>query len=307
MKSISLESLISSGCFHLIAACMFGHWLLCWLDSRKLAAVPKIVLSGIALSASLRSLAYAEQSSQRIVWGICCLLAVFALLQSIRQWVTATPVQLHDEAQQLSAKTSKLKKETDKPQGGSRAAASPPIIGLVGSLVAIGCLLYVKHFEFWSLPSPTKYFAGLEVVGTTLMLGIALFLCLELTIISTPDALNATSQSARVHWRTVARLGMVTSVLLLICCLAQFLQKPAAPELSPDDKMINVAARVFGLMVLLATFVVWMVPRRLANCQRTNSIPQDWVSLTLSAWLGMLAFLVVATLPADWPWRILIQ
>jgi hypothetical protein len=59
---------------------------------------------------------------------------------------------------------------------------------------------------------------------------------------------------------------------------------------------------MFGLMIVVASFVVWMVPRRLSLCQQSGKQPKDWLTLTIAAWLGLLAFAVVGVLPTTWPW-----
>lgn len=308
MNSISLENFVSSGCFHLAAASLFGHWLLSWQDRRVLVALPKVLLSGIASATCLRSAAYAVESWQRSAWVVCGSLALFLLVQSLRQWTWATPAQLHREENQAKAHKLKLKQLT----GNSSNAPAlswirTHLLGFTSSLLAIGCVLFNKYPELSSLATPARYVAGVEVIGTSLMLGLALFLCLEMTLISTPSDSSATGQTAGVCWPTVSTITLLISSLPVLCCLAQFVQQTSAAELDANDRMLHVAARVFGLMLLLATFVVWMVPRRLAMYQRGNHAPRDWVSLTLAAWLGMLAFLVVATLPASWPWRVLIK
>jgi hypothetical protein len=305
MIPISIDSLISSGCSHLAVACLFAFGLLSWLDARRLAVLPKMILAIAALGVTLRTAFYSVKYSEMVAWIVCFSVVAAALLVTVKQWISTTPNQLHDEAQQVNAKKSKLRKEGSNSK--TSAGLFNRLMAFLPFLVSLGCLLIVKQPEYWSLKYPLRYFAALEVISVTLMLGVALFLCFELTLISTPDALNATNPAARVSWKSLSRLTMVVALVILACCLAQFLQKPSEANIGDDDKIVQIAARLFGLILLIATFVVWIIPHRLAFFQRTNAVPKDWVSLTLAAWLGAFAFLVVATLPATWPWRILIN
>lgn len=302
MNTVSLESLIASGCFHLTAASLVGQWLLCGLDSRRLTALSRVVLSGIGLTAGLRSAIYSNENTARIAWSICCSLATVVLIRSIRLWATATPAQLHAEDDPNNQNRSS---ESARP--GPSLFGSHCLFELFSGLIALACLLFVKHGEFGTLAAPDKYFAGVEVLGKTFMLAIALFLCLELTLISTPDSLIGQSPSVRVNWGLFSSLTMFVSLLMLVSCLTQFLRSPASSNFDAEARIMYLAARVYGLMLLLATFVLWMITRRLIHYQRATEKPRDWVTLTLAAWLSMLAFVVVAMLPANWPWRLLMD
>jgi hypothetical protein len=112
-----------------------------------------------------------------------------------------------------------------------------------------------------------------------------------------------------VNWAVVSRLTMAIGLVSVACCLAQIWLGSGHQQLGEfsSDSVVQIAARLFGLMQLLSTFTVWMVSHRLANYQRPNLFPKDWVSLTLTAWLGLMAFVVIASLPTEWPWLTLIK
>ena len=303
MNNVSLESLTSNATAHLSVACLFCYWLLHLLEPRRLARFPRLVLTTVAVALYVRLLMHTEVPIQRWLWTICGVISLIAALHTIFQWTKVLPSEIYDEEKQKNVKKSKLA-EDQKALPAKLLWHWGSKLGLICTLVALGSLVYIRFSDLSLLPGSLKYFAALQQIGISLMLGVAMFLSIELTFISSPDALSV-QRSARVHWPALASVTMFIALTILACCLAQFMAKVSAEDMDSTQRTVHFAARAFGLIMLVATFVVWIIPRRLASFQKSGKIPSDWISLTLTAWLGMFAFVVAATLPADWPWKLL--
>lgn len=304
MNNISLETLISNATVQLSVACLFSFWLLHWLEPRRLARFPRLVLSILAVALFARSLSTSSLGTHKLLWACCGAAALVAALQTIVQWTKTSPAELYDEQRQKNLNKSKNAEANDKAPLGVTTWTSGSILGAVIFGLSLACMLYIRFDQLGTLTKSDKAWACVQMSGVAMMLGLAIYLCIELTFLSSPDALSV-ERSARVSWSGTARLAMLVSLLILACCLIQFISNNDASKLDSSQRTVHFAAKAFGLILLIATFTIWIVPRRLASFQKSGKIPKDWISLTLTAWLGMFAFVVASTLPADWPWRLL--
>lgn len=298
MTTISLETLISNATAQLSVACLFCYWLLNWLEPRKLARFPRLIVTVAAVALFTRSVVSTKVGTYKLLWASCAALALIAAIYTITQWTKTSPVELFDEERQKN-----LGKGKNAGQLATSWTTGSKLAFVVWAL-ALTAMLYIRYPEYAVLTALPRVLAAVQLSSIALMLGVAIFLCIELTFLSTPDALSV-KNSIRVAWTSTARVAMAIASLALLCCLMQFLSKSAPTDLDASQRTVQIAAKAFGLVLLLATFTVWIVPRRLATFQESGKIPSDWISLTLTAWLGMFAFIVAATLPADWPWRLL--
>lgn len=304
MNNVSLESLIANATAQMSVACLFGFWLLHWLEPRRLARFPRLVVSILSVALFARCVTSTEIGTNKLLWSMCGAAALLAVIHTIAQWTKTSPAELYDEQRQKNLNKAKNAEVEDKASLKFSSWSSGSKLGIAIVALALGCMLYIRFADLGSLSRADKVWACLQMSGVALMLGLAIFLAIELTFLSSPDALSV-QRSARVSWAGTARLAMLISIVILACCLTQFITKNDIAALDSTQRTVHFAAKAFGLILLMATFTVWFVPRRLAGFQKSGKIPKDWISLTLTAWLGMFAFIVAATLPADWPWRLL--
>jgi hypothetical protein len=304
MNNISLESLVQHSLSQLAVGCVFALWLLNWVEHRRMASLSKLLLAVFAFGSCIRLVTISDNFVQRAAWSIYAVFVAVLTLIAINQWRSLGPSQVYVESTQVSPK--KLKKNHSLTSH-SQAWSPTSWLALLSTLLGLAVLGYSQFPELNELRFSIQLLAMFQSVGTTLLTGISLFLCLELTLISSPDALNVVEPTSRVDWLGVSRLTMAVALSILACCLAQFWLGSGKSVGEINDSALQLAARFFGLLLLISTFVVWMVPQRLATCQRKNHSPSDWVSLTLTAWLGLMAFAVAAALPADWPWSTLVR
>ncbi|MFO0943461.1 MAG: hypothetical protein U0930_22225 [Pirellulales bacterium] len=263
-----------------------------------------MVVSVLAVALFARCVTSTSSGTNKILWTCCGVAALLAVLHTIIQWTKTSPAELYDEQRQKNLNKSKNAELDDEVPLKFSSWSSGSKLGLVISVLSLACLLYIRFADLGALGKTDRAWACLQLAGVALMLGLAMFLSIELTFLSTPDALSV-QRSARVSWAGTARLAMLISIMILACCLTQFITKNDVSTLDSTQRTVHFAAKAFGLILLLSTFTVWIVPRRLAAFQKSGKIPKDWISLTLTSWLGMFAFVVAATLPADWPWRLL--
>jgi hypothetical protein len=138
------------------------------------------------------------------------------------------------------------------------------------------------------------------------LLAISLVSAFELAFLSHPESLNS-DQQPQVAWRWLAAVALVAAVFNLIAVVSIFLA-PVAEELA--EKEINqlpmqVIARLFGLTLMVVAAITWMIPHRVATFQKRQQSAQGWISLSIAAWIALVAWGMILALPSRWPWSIL--
>lgn len=138
------------------------------------------------------------------------------------------------------------------------------------------------------------------------LLAISLVSALELAFLSHPESLNSDRQT-QVAWRWLAAVTLVAAVFNLVAVVSIFLA-PVADELAePEIEQLpmQVLARLFGLTVMVVAAITWMIPHRVANFQKRQQSAQGWISLSIAAWIVIVAWGMILALPNRWPWSIL--
>lgn len=303
MINVSIESLVNNGVSRLALGCLIAFWLLGRIDPRRLAILPRLILIAIAFCLGVKTVAVDQNNSARIAWVVTSSLTAILALLMINRWRLTSPREIHQEEQQVNRGRSKKRSSISASSDGGLSSRLA-VLTVSASTVA----LLLTNLD---LISPISWLARIgataQTLATILMTGIGLVVGLEMTYASTPDALSVAESKVIVNWRMIARWASLAALVIASCCCAQLLIALKRPVVSGPQGAVEFAARVFGMILLLMTFVLWMVPHRLANYQLRNQIPHDWITLLLAAWVGLAGFIVVGTLPIDWPWLQLLR
>jgi len=269
-----------------------------YFDRRKLAIVWQVFITLSTLLFSLAACAYAHNTFTKSVWIASSVVSGIVAWMHLRDWLRTSPRETFEETSHVDATLKKKKKTAATPSGlkvfsPNRPSAFPH--SAVHWFTLLGVLLSGGSMTSSVVASgsvrSSVWFAAIHVLAACLLLGIAVFCAIELTVGSAPSSLAA------VSWSSVAFVALICWVAEI--CIA------GSIVLSPVDDTADFQAlamsRLFAISLLLMDFVVWMIPHRLAMFQRSGK-STAWVSLALAAWIGVLSLTLLCALPTYWPW-----
>ncbi|MEZ6133916.1 MAG: hypothetical protein R3C53_03295 [Pirellulaceae bacterium] len=314
ISGAAIEAGVASAILRAALAGWIALFVLKLIDHRKSIAPFGILLGFITLTASVRGALLSTfdetwqvttvTTTQTIAivaaWWSSSLLAAVVLASQLRRWVRTAPEELHREASSTDPrKRQKTKRSRDKAVGHS--APSGPLLSLglclLGATLIVVALL-LGDVDMARLSGAAWWISITHLLLSACLLGMAICCALELSFLSSPDALNPTS-GVRVAWKCMDRLAIILAAIELSLCCAVFFMISNGPNL--DVKSAALAGS-YAFTLLVVAYVVWMIPHRVAHFQ-THGKPRGWVALALAAWLVFFALLVVSALPPTWPWR----
>ena len=223
----------------------------------------------------------------------------------LQHWLRANEAELHEESRQLADEKNSRKVSKQAGRTAQQSDNSKSIL-LRKSETLLCCLSVGASASVLFLAIQAETSGGLiggmqvmHLLAAAIAAGVAFACSVELTFLSSPDALRP-AVGNKVHWSAIGWIA-------LIVFLAEFVVSAAIMAAAIDERSSVVEQlfpKVYALSLLVVHFVVWMVPHRVAGFQRTGSASQ-WTSLTLASWLGVLGLAVVNSLPNNWPWELL--
>jgi hypothetical protein len=304
------NAVLNAGVASLMLKFALASWAALWIFSvaepRKSAAPYLMLLAGICLAASLLGVQDAvtsqSQSWPYACWWMSFSLAVLTFLSQLRRWLHTLPSEVHAEqgsgvVKKKSRKKKSRKKTSTKTEPSNLRDSVETAIASSGAIVAAVALIG-SSTDLSRLTDLTWYVGSAHYIVAACLLGITLACCIELTFLSSPDALGPV-HGLQVNWKRLSNASLFLAGLEFCACFSIF----AFPvNESGEEFQTHVLARLFAFTMLVISYTVWMVPHRIAIFQTTGK-PTGWVSLTLAAWLGLLALCVVCSLPGHWPWR----
>ena len=309
ISSVALQAGATAVALKLAPISWAALCILLLADSRRASHGWKAFLAGLATLCSLfgiyicrgGALATAQQSDFAatrwwavICWALSAVLAAICLIQQCKLWMSTTPSQLHDEAQEGAQEGAHCEASTMKSPIGANRGNFLAVLGLGASL----CGLFWGQQQLGRLDGWALWTASAQQLLAMFMLGIAVVCVVELTWLTTPDGLS-TAGGRRVRWSALAVLALVMATLQLALCASIFVWSPGYVG---QDFQEGVLGYLFAFTLLLVSYMVWMIPHRVAGFQAQGNA-RGWASLALAAWLAMLSLISVMALPADWPWR----
>lgn len=271
------------------AACLFQCF-----DRRRITITWQILLIICAIMGCILSSLHASRPMTQWLWASSATIASLSAVLNIRQWMRTSPRETYEEASQIDG--SNLKKSNAAKSSSSQTLkatpkVSVPWVDLLGLVVA-GASIAVAVYTSMPLAKSNAWLGTIHVLAACVLWGVGVFCAVELTFGSAPLSLSA------VSWSGVVSVALVCWVAE--SCIA------AAIVLSPVDSSADFESvamtRLFAISILLADFVVWMIPHRVATFKRTGKTTA-WVSLAMAAWLGALSLAVLCALPSTWPWQ----
>lgn len=301
---------VTAGLLSLHPQLILAGWgatiLFLFFDRRSTTHAALIALTGPTAVLSLLAATRADTSLIAICGTVSGALAGWLGLVAIIGWKNTSPTAAHEESRRVDAKKNAKKGKARKPAKSPAASRGPSrsIMALCSIAVVSAIVLSIAFDHTHSaLVGPDFAMARLQRVASGLLAGFSLATAVQLTLLSTPDALNPES-GPKVRWDFIDRFHLAPFVILLALCSWVLLQPPEAEGLDSSALMESLAPKAFAMALMLTSFVAWMVPHRVASFQRKGPA-KGWPSLAIATWLVFLGLVVVSTLPSDWPWTVL--
>lgn len=306
------DEAISAGIFALSnkAALALGIALILfnWTDRRQ-SKLPLCLLTCLAAIICVGFNVYAaSQFAIRCAFAVGAGLLCLELVLLLKSWVKVNPASVHDEqlpsSSESKASNREKRKRAAKQTANQRSALN--YLWLIAGCVALAIGLFWQYAESTAEgmdqinDSMIQAYAAIQMLSACLMLGVSLFCAMQVTFLSSPDALEDPG-ATNVLWGRVAATAMLLLALALFLAFYIFLNgKPLVGE----EILNRILPTVFALTLVILYFVAWMVPYRIYGFQKSGKA-KEWTSLALAAWLSVLCFALVCALPTSWPWQAL--